>query len=165
MTKFIKESVCEQLVISKILYSTALYHPCLDQNTLKRLQKIQNCCCRFVNNLTRFNHTSTYINDMRWLKVDKLFQCSSLTTVHKIKLSRRLLYLYKKLISRQDIIHPNRIIRYPHRFTMPHHKTSIIYNRSFTYNAVSSYNSTPNEFKNMTFIKFKYNLKYHLPRM
>nr|CAH7769855.1 unnamed protein product [Callosobruchus chinensis] len=81
MTKFTKKTLCEELDVSKILYN---------QNTSKRLQKIQNCCCCFVKNLTAFSYTSTCINSMEWLKVEKLFRYSLLTIVHKINLSRTL---------------------------------------------------------------------------
>jgi hypothetical protein len=51
-----------------------IYYPCLDQKTKSKLQKIQNCCCRFIFKLCKYDHISTKINELKWLRVENIFQ-------------------------------------------------------------------------------------------
>ena len=63
-TKYITQS----LVISKLEYCNPLLLGSADYQ-LNRMQQIQNMACRIVCNLRKFNHVSSSMQDLHWLKI------------------------------------------------------------------------------------------------
>jgi hypothetical protein len=49
-------------------YILTTAYSCLDQKTKSRLEKILNCCCRFIFKLRKYDHISTKINELGWLR-------------------------------------------------------------------------------------------------
>lgn len=69
----LRKKLTETLVLPILNYGITLYYPCLDQITKYRLQKIQNCCCRFVFGLRKYDRVSEKINQLRWLKLENIY--------------------------------------------------------------------------------------------
>lgn len=136
-----------------------MYYPCLTHETKERIQKTQNTCLRFIFNLRKFDHISSYFSRLSWLKIDKLVDLRILTFVHNLLLLSEPPYLREKLISRYNV--HDRNIRDSGLLTMPHHSTAL-FNRSFTYNAVTKYNQINGSFKSMSLSRFKKNCKEFL---
>lgn len=155
----LKKKLCESLVLSIFYYCYIVYYPCLDMATKKRIQKVQNTCCRYVFDLRKFDHVSCKINQMQWLNMENLFNYFILVFVHNLYTTSTPLYLKEKLIPRSAI--HNVDVRDKHKLTMPLYSTSM-FRRSFSYNAIYLYNKLNQCFKNYSAPSFKKKLKKHL---
>lgn len=143
-----------------MFYGNVVYYPCLTVRNCNRLQILQNTCCRFVNNLRKFDHISVAFAETRWLNIKNIFKYNFITFVYRILKMNSPPYLRCKLIFRASIYLPN--IRNNMTLAMPRHRSSI-FKRSFTFNAVSLYNALPKELKVLKSINtFKIKLKQYL---
>lgn len=152
----LKKKLCESLVLSIFYYCYIVYYPCLDMVNKKRIQKVQNTCCRYIFDLRKFDHVSNKISQIGWLNMENLFKYFILVFVHNICITSTPLYLKEKLIPRGTVHDVN--IRGRNTLTMPLHSTSL-FQRSFSYNAVNFYNKLDQSLKNYTINNFKKTLK------
>lgn len=155
----LRKKLCETLILSLYSYCLIMYYPCLTQEIKERIQKTQNTCLRFIFNLRKFDHISSYFSRLGWLKMDKLVEFRILTFVHNLILSSEPLYLREKLINRYNV--HDRDIRNSSLLTLPQHSTAL-FTRSFTYKAVSTYNQIDASFKSMNLSRFRKNVKEFL---
>lgn len=156
----LKKTLCEALVLSNFNYCDFIYGPCLDFADRKRIQMIQNSCCRLIFGLRKFDHVSHTINKLLWLNME----------------NRRTLHLGNfvfNLINKEDsysplkgkLVHRSSIhtlnIRFRNKLTMPHHNLAI-FRRSFLFNAVNLYNSLKPELITLDCKSFKFKFKDYL---
>lgn len=132
-----RKKLCETWIFSVFNYCNLIYYPCLDKIAQKRLQIVQNTCCRFVCNLRKFDHVSFKINQLGWLTLENMFKYHLLLFLYRLEKTKTPLYLYEKLVLRSSI--HDRQIRNNNMLTMPRH-SSAIFERSFSYNAVKYHN-------------------------
>nr|CAI5833066.1 unnamed protein product [Callosobruchus analis] len=137
LNKSIRKALCESLILPKISYCNIIYFPCLDAVTKYRLQKIQNSCCRYINNLRKYDHVTAAIKSMKWSKIQQPYEYSLIAFMMNVLKSFTPAYLKEKLVTRRVIHDLN--TRYNCHLFMPQHRTAM-FQRFFTYNAVKSFN-------------------------
>ena len=152
LNKKIKIMLCNSLVLSLFNYCDIVYGPCLDLITSTRIQKVQNSCIRLIFGLRRREHVSTFINEIKWLKMHYRREHHIATFTHKLLLNQTPTYLIEKLIARHQV--HSRNLRYINQLTIPQH-ISAFYERSFSYYAVTVSNSLPDDIKHLSVNTFQ----------
>lgn len=71
---------------------------CLDQETLGRIQRVQNCCIRFIYGIRKYDHVSHKLVEMSWLPMKICFEFHALCIFHTIILMRSSPYLFFELV-------------------------------------------------------------------
>lgn len=127
---YTKKLLCESLVLSKFNYCSPVYRFCLDQDSLGRIQQVENNCIRFIFGIRKFEHVSHKLVELSWLPMRLRFNYHALCTFHKLVVKRRPPYLFNKLQYRADVHNVN--IRHRNLLTCPHHRTST-FQRSLRY--------------------------------
>lgn len=155
----VKKTLCDSLVLSQLIYCSPVYSPCLSQDDMNRVQRVQNSCIRFIYGIRKFQHVSHKFSELGWLKMRNRFNTITLCLYHKVLLFKTPPYLYNKISFRSDVHNIN--IRYKGLITTPIHKTSF-FERSFGYSIASLYNDLPAEFKYLNLPKFKKEVKKYL---
>nr|CAI5846575.1 unnamed protein product [Callosobruchus analis] len=117
-----------------------------------RLQKTQNCCCRYVFRLRKYDRVLRKSNELGWLKVEYVHKYFTSVLVYRTLLTSHIPYLERKLIYRRDMHDLN--VRYINKLSLPKfHLTA--FKKSFTYSAVIIYNNLTDIFKSYSIHKFK----------
>ena len=79
----------DALVLSHLHYSLPVWGPALSQQSLHRLEHMQNWAVRMTMGLSRFDHVSQYYQQLNWLPVKKLIQfqscCLMFRQCHQVK--------------------------------------------------------------------------------
>ena len=148
----VRKKLCESFVLPIFHYCDILYYFCLDTATKKRIQIAQNTCCRFINNLRKYDHITQHFQQLKWLNMESTARYHLVTFVHRLLLTCTPAYLRNKLIARNQIHNLN--IRHYYTLTMPQHSTSL-FERSFSYHAIYHYNSVDIQFKTYKMDAFK----------
>lgn len=136
-----RKKLCETLVLSIYNYCFIVYYPFLDLITKKRIQYVQNTCCRFVFSLRKYDSVSDRIKQIGWLKCDSMYKLYSLIFFKKILDSKEPVYLYNKIEFRADVHAVHSLnLRNNTTLTVPKHRTSL-FQRGFSYCIVKMLNS------------------------
>ena len=157
LSKETKTKLSNALILSKVEYADSVYGPCLTQAEAQRLQKVQNCCVRFIFGIKRTEGTSFYITEIECLT--KSERC----TLHFVVLSQTLLeknqpiYLSRKLSLRSQS-HEVHLRFVSHTLSIPKHRRTV-FKSSFSYLASKLYNQIPSTLKNASFRAFKSKIK------
>lgn len=155
----LRKKLIESLVLPILNYGITLYYPCLDAITQCRLQKIQNCCCRFVFGLRKYDRVSAKIHQVGWLKLDNVYKYHMSVIVKRILSSSSPPYLREKISFRRDLHNVN--VRHVDQISLPRFY-SAIFSRSFTYNTAKIYNSLDDTLKNLPLNSFRKKVKQTL---
>ena len=75
------KTVIKGLVTSKLDYCNGLLLG-VSAHQLKRLQIVQNMCCRILKNLRKYDHISDAMKDLYWLKIKQRIQFKVLVTIY-----------------------------------------------------------------------------------
>lgn len=156
----LRKNLCESLVLSHFTYCDFVYGFCLDADSRARIQRVQNCCLRFVYGIRKFDHISHLYSDINWLKMDGrrvLHFCTFLIKI--INNPNSPASISERLIFRRNV--HDRDIRGRGRLTMPHHQ-SAMFQRSFSFNSVRCYNLLPPDMLNLNANLFKSRYKSFL---
>ena len=80
-----KQRLCEALVLSHFNYCDVLF-PHLKTALESKIQKVQNCCVRFIFNIRKYDreHITPYILKLGWLNMKNRRLHHSLTLMYKI---------------------------------------------------------------------------------
>lgn len=151
--------LCEALVLSHFAYCDIIYGPCIDAQTSRRIQKVQNSCTRLICGIRRGEHISHMISAINWLNMSNRRFLHSSVFFHRLIKMKTPPYLYNKIKFRTDIHNIN--IRRKSLITPPAHKTAI-YERSFTYTVAKIYNAIPAVMRKSGINKFKFDMKKQL---
>lgn len=157
LNKTLKRNLCDSLVLSHFNYCDFIYGPCLDLESRNRIQKIQNSCCRLACNLRKYDHVSNKIKELGWLKMEKRRILHLANFTHRLITGNHPSPLRAKF----QLRHQNRLrdnLRNDSVFSIPRYSTSF-FRRGYVYNAIMLYNSLPENFKNLSFKKFKIEFK------
>lgn len=153
----LRKMLCESLVLSHFNYCDVVFGFCIDEYDKRRIQKVQNSCCRIIFGLRKYDRISHKIKECKWLNMNNRRVHHLCTFVHKIVTNpESSLFLRSKFIKRSTINRRN--IRFKNKFTMPQHQTAM-FRRSFIFNAITTYNLIPDQFKAFNINKFKYKIK------
>ena len=156
----LKIQLCQSLVLSHFNYCDYIYGPCLDSLDRRRVQLVQNACCRLIFKLRKRDHISHKIKELKWLNMQNRWLHHLGNFVFKItNKAATCSRLKKKFVLRASIHSQN--VRSKGKITMPRHHTAM-FQRSFAYNAIKLINRLPGEFKLYNINKFKYKLKEFL---
>lgn len=155
----LRKKLSESLVLPILNYGITLYYPCLDKITQHRLQKIQNCCCRFVFGLKKYDRVTEKINQLRWLKLDNTYNYHMSVVIKRILATSSPPYLREKIVFRRDLHSIN--TRHVYQISLPRFY-SALFSRSFTYNAAKIYNNLNDDLKNIPLNNFRKKIKNSL---
>lgn len=155
----LRHLLCESLVLSIFNYCDVVYGSCLTAATSQRVQRIQNCCLRFIFGVKRRQHISHKLKSANWLNMKNIrkYHCGSL--YHKIIGLHVPQYLYKKVSFRTDVHTIN--IRHKGTLTPPTHR-SAQFERSFSYQITKLYNSLTPSLKSRSVSSFQHGFKAEL---
>lgn len=134
----VKVMLCETLVLSQFNYCSPIIGPSLDSADAYKIQKVQNCCIRFIYGIRKFEHVSHKLFELRWLNMRNRMHLQMCNLFYSIVTSKEPTYLYRKLCFRNDVHSVN--VRSRHLVSCPAHKTAL-FRRSFTYCMYKFYNS------------------------
>ena len=151
----VRKKLCEAYILSNLSYCITMYYPCLTYDDKRRLQKIQNNCCRFVYGLKKYDHISEKIMRMHWLKVSYLFQFLLLVFIYKLLKTSTPIYLRSALVFRSDV---HQVVIRLNTLTMPQYKKTI-FQRGFVYNSVKHYNKFRTYFTCTSLAMFRKEIK------
>lgn len=155
----VKTTLCEALVLSKFNFGDTVYGPCLDAESSRRIQVIQNSCLRLIFGIRRGKHVSHKLKELKWLNMFNRRLLHSSCLFHKIMTNKTPAYLINKITFRTDVHNVN--IRYKGALTPPLHRTEL-FKRSFTYQITRVYGSIPDEMKLKSLLAFKSCFKTYL---
>ena len=74
--------IIQDLVISQLDYCNGLLLG-ISAHQMKKLQIVQNMCCRIIKNLRKYDHTSDAMKDLYWLKIPQHIQFKVLVTIYQ----------------------------------------------------------------------------------
>jgi len=157
----LKKNLCESLVLSHLNYGDILYHSCLDSADKTRVQRLQNCCLRFIYGIRKRDRITHALEWAGWLSMTQRRVLHVACFYHRVLLTKTPPYLYNKIRYRTDVHNLN--LRYKHTLTIPKHNLEI-FKRSFSYCVASVCNALPFDFRPMSQSTFKYKLKQVLVR-
>ena len=140
LNKQLKIKLCDSLILSVFNYADVVYGPCITAENSYRIQKIQNCCLRFIHGISKRQHISHKLSETKWANMEGRRLLHISTLYHKIIMSKKPSYLYSKITFRTDVHNIN--VRYKGTLTPPIHKTAL-FESSFTYHITKIYNSLP----------------------
>lgn len=136
----LKTILCNSLVLSQFNYCDIIYNPCLDTSDRRRIQVLQNSCLRFIFGISRFQHISHKLIELKWLNMENRRVLHAACFYHKLLTCKSPPYLYNKITYRTDVHHIN--IRNRLLLQIPRHK-SAQFRRCFSYNITQIINSLP----------------------
>ena len=153
-TKYIIQS----LVISKLDYCNSLLLGSAEYQ-LNKMHQVQNMACRIVCNLHKFDHVSSSMQDLHWLKIPYRIQfkvaCIMFKRIHG-QSSKYLTDLLPTMHSTQQLC-SSTSDRYPSIL----HRSSLAYNASFLAEGPRLWNTLPKDIRQQPSIDmFRANLKH-----
>ena len=147
---------CNSLVLSNITYGLSVFGPFLTKDELYRLQKLQNCCLRFIFSLRKYDHISRDAKQLEILPIKEKIEYHSCMLFYKVLKSKCPTYLHELVTFRNDVHHLN--LRHKHTIVIPAHSTAIFQN-SFSYRIAKLMNSFKSNTREVSFLTFKRRLK------
>lgn len=159
LDKNLKKMLSDALVLSHFNYCDVVYDSCIDVATSNRIQRIQNCCIRFIYGIKRRERVTHKLKDLRWLNMKDRRLYHSLVLYHGIVKNRKPDYLYEKVKFRCHT--HSRNTRFKHLISIKMHNTKQ-FEKSFTYSIAKKYNSLPDKFKTLPLRSFKIKIKNYL---
>lgn len=151
-----KLKLCESLIISGLDYCDVVYHKALNMCDANRLQKLQNSCLRFCNNIHSCEHITPHYNQVGLLKLNLRRELHYKCFIHRIIQKNLPNYLANKIKQRNQCHSVN--IRSGSNLDLPTHNTQK-YRCSFSYMAPKLYNSLEDTTKNLSSASFKFTIK------
>lgn len=133
LTFNMRRNLVESLVLSRFNYCDVVFGPCLNSFFRRRIQLVQNYCCRFVFGLRMFDHISHKINELGWLRMENRVKLHLACFVFKIQNTPSSTVLKDKLVPR-SVAH-DRVVRNRGELTVPLHRTAR-FQKCFSYIAV-----------------------------
>ena len=154
-----KRFLCDSLILSNFNYCYEVYGVFLSHFWQSKLQRVQNCCLRFIYSIRKHQHISHTLTVANWLNMKNRLHYHTVALIHRVLTEKKPSYLHRKIKFRTDIHNVN--IRRKNLICCPKHKLQI-FKRSFTYLAFKLYNSIPHVYKLLSVNKFKVQYKQRL---
>lgn len=101
LTRKVRERLAEALVLSQLDYGDIVYGPCLLKRTERAVQRVQNSCLRFCQNIPRRAHITPYLNKSNILNMSNRRTLKLASTVFSLKQTGVPPYLARKLMWKQ----------------------------------------------------------------
>lgn len=132
LSREVKVHLCDSLVLSHFDYCDNVYGPCLDAVDIRRIQKTQNSCLRFIYGIKRPHRISYKLCETNWLNMYNRRQLHMACFFMKIIMNKTPPYLLERIQFRTDVHNVN--IRRKDIITIPKHNKEL-FKRSFSYTA------------------------------
>lgn len=155
----VKALLCDSLILSLFNFCDNVYASCLDSMDIRRIQKVQNSCLRFIFGIRRRNRISHKLIDLGWLNMYNRRVLHTSCFVYKVIKNKCPPYLLQKLTFRTDVHSLN--IRRKTILTIPRHNKEL-FKRSFTYYAASHMNRYASPHLALGCLSFKKTVKRNL---
>lgn len=152
ISSHLKTTLCESLVLSHVWFGSPVYFPCLDSETMLKLQRLQNSCLRYIYGIRKYEHVSHKLREVSWLNVKNRLLLLSATFYHRILLTKSPPYLYARIRYRTDIHNVN--VRRKNMISLPKYKLTL-FKRSFTYHIWQTYNGISESTKDLPIARFR----------
>lgn len=159
LDKQTKVELCEALVLSHFNFADSIYGPYLDTTEVRRVQRVQNSCIRFICGIRRRQHVSHKLRELNWLSMYNRRVLHSACFFYNIIKNQCPIYLHKKVVYRTDIHNLN--IRRRHILTVPKHNKEL-FKKGFSYNIASTINKFEVCQFNTTVSSFKKGIRQQL---
>ena len=144
------------LVLSVFNYCDTIYGSHITSRDANRIQRMQNCCVRFIFGLRRRDNVTYYLAELGWLNMRQTRQLHVAGLAHRIVQNKSPDYLYEKLTVRTQ--HHQRNLRNKLHYHLPSHK-SALYKRTYSYIFPQTLNKLPPFFMSLQSKSFIKNLK------
>lgn len=155
----VRKKLVEALVFPVLDYGNVVTSQMLVVSSIK-LQRVQNACARLIFNLRRDCHISSYISDLKWLRIANRFTYASVTLLKKVLCTNKPMYLAAKLQFACNV--RNRFVRGSHLLLrIPHHRTDKA-RGAFWIQAPLLWNQLPDCMLGKSLNSFKLEIKNHL---
>ena len=156
-----KQYLVQTLIMPNIQYGCPVYAN-ISKSLTAKLQKIQNCCIRYIYNIKRSDHVTPFYRKSQWLTVENLILYYMITLFHSVLLNQSPKYLYDKIKINSWSEKSKYARRNRHKFNIPAHRT-VLYNKSFLISAIRQWNKLPTSItENCNIVSFKKNMKKYL---
>ena len=155
-----KVLLCDSIILSRFNYCDAVYQN-IDICLQKKVQKIQDMCCRFIFNVKKFDHCN--YEEMRkklgWLSMKQRRELHSLTMMYKILHGLAPNYLQDLFTYQKDIHNLNTRGSQNDNIWIDKSIKSKIHRDSFKYHTACQYNELPKNIRDCKSVNsFKLNL-------
>nr|CAI5824394.1 unnamed protein product [Callosobruchus analis] len=157
LNRDLRRMLCDSTILSTFNYCDVVYGPCLTAANAQRIQRVQNCCLRFIYGIRRRQPISHKLKDCKWLNMQQRRKLHCMNLYYRIIQVKKPAYLYLKITFRTDVHMLN--LRFKGRLTPPVHKTSC-FERSFSYCIAKAFNGLPPLLLSCSV--FTFNKKYKL---
>ena len=136
----LKLTLVKTLILPLVDYCDTVYGANLCKRDAIRVQKLQNCCVRFVFNLRKSSHILPFLNELGMLNMKRRRKLHLCCMIYKILQTAKPFYLFDRLQHKRDIhIY---CTRDKNKLFQQHHNLSLTLS-SFTFSAVKSWNALP----------------------
>ena len=135
-----KRRLCDSLILSHFAYCAPLYHSAIDSVDVRRIQRVQNSCLRYIYGIRKYDHVTYKLQEVGWLNMTNRRKLQCLVFYHRLITTGKPPYLYNKITFRSDVHNLN--TRFRGRLSPPSHRLAL-FRRSFTYQICNAYNNVP----------------------
>jgi hypothetical protein len=157
LSKDVRKNLCDSLILSHFNFADIVYGPFLDCYNKKRVQKLQNCCIRFICGIRRGQRVSHKLQDLCWLNMFNRRSLHGVCFYYKVIKFKCPPYLYNKIEFRSDVHNVN--VRRRDFLTIPSHKKEL-FKKSFSYNIACAINKYKITDFSLSVLSFKQKLKH-----
>ena len=155
--------LCLSLCISHLDYCNSLLYG-LPDNTIKRLQRVQNMCAHLILRRGKRDSITQCLKELHWLPIRQRINYKILILTHKCLNGQGPLYLKELLIPHTQRRQGLRSYMQPDLLLRPFTKLKTFADRSFSIAAPTLWNQLPTALRQMDLLTFKKELKTHLFR-
>lgn len=154
------KTIASSCILSRLDYCNSVLAGC-PQDSLRKLQKVQNNAARLVLKKSKMEHITPLLNQLHWLPISSRIQYKLATICFKTTKCNGPSYL-NEILATHTAARPLRS-KYKNTFTVPSTKLSTYGDRAFSHTGPKAWNALPDDIRNLdNFDLFKKHLKTYL---
>lgn len=156
LNKYNRQLLCESLVLSHMNFCDVVYGPCLTVFDVNRVQKLQNCCLRYIHGIRKYEPITHTLKLTGWLSMKHRRQLHSSILYFNVIKNATPLDLYSRIKLRSSVHCVN--VRSREDISIPMHRTSL-FERAFSYQVPKIMNELKFDYRNITLDKFMLHIR------